>query len=199
MQNKLQELTDQLYNQGLAKGREEGERLLSEAKAQAEAIVAAAREQAAGIVSDAEKSAAELRSKAEADVRMASAQALQATKADIENLVVAKIAAQKATSDPEFLKDIILKVAERFSATEGADIALVLPESMKEKLEPWVAGSLSKALGAPVDASFSKKIAGGFTIGPKDGSYFVSMTDKTFDSLICEYLRPVTRKLLFGE
>ncbi|MBP5558735.1 MAG: hypothetical protein J6X71_03105 [Bacteroidales bacterium] len=199
MQNKLQELTDQLYNQGLAKGREEGGRILSEARAQADSILAAAREQAAGIVADAEKSAADLKVKAEADVRMASAQALQATRSDIENLVLAKISSQNATADPEFLKEIILKVAERFSATEGTDIALVLPESMKNQLEPWVASSLSKALGATVQASFSKKIAGGFTIGPKDGSYFVSMTDKTFDALICEYLRPVTRKLLFGE
>ena len=28
MQNKLQELTEQLYNEGLAKGREEGDRYL---------------------------------------------------------------------------------------------------------------------------------------------------------------------------
>ena len=199
MQNKLQELTDQLYNQGLAKGREEGERYLEQAKREAEATVAAARHEAEEILAGAEKDARDLKSKAEADIRMASAQALQATRKDIENLVVAKIAAQNATSDPAFLKEIILKVAERFSATEGADIALVLPEGLRAELEPWVKGSLAKALGSPVEASFSKKIAGGFTIGPKDGSYFVSMTDKTFDALICEYLRPVTRKILFGE
>ena len=50
-----------------------------------------------------------------------------------------------------------------------------------------------------MNASFSKKIAGGFTIGPKDGSYFISLTDETFKELISEYLRPATRKLLFGE
>ena len=199
MQNKLQELTDQLYNQGLAKGREEGERILAESRQKADSLLDSARKQADGIIADAQKAAAELKSKAEADIRMASTQALQATKSDIENLVISKIGAQSATSDPDFLKEIILKVAERFSATEGADIALLLPESMKEKLEPWVADSLSKALGTPVQANFSKKISGGFTIGPKDGSYFVSMTDKTFDALISEYLRPVTRKLLFGE
>ncbi|MBO4476087.1 MAG: hypothetical protein J5737_05165 [Bacteroidales bacterium] len=199
MQNKLQELTDQLYNQGLAKGREEGDRILAEARAQAETIIADARSKADGIVAGAEQSAREIKEKAEADVRMASAQALQATRSDIENLILAKLSSQSATSDPEFLKTIILKVAERFSATEGADISLVLPESLKSQLEPWVASSLSKELGSPVQATFSKKIAGGFTIGPKDGSYYVSMTDKTFDALICEYLRPVTRKLLFGE
>ncbi|MBR5430886.1 MAG: hypothetical protein IK119_00710 [Bacteroidales bacterium] len=199
MQNKLQELTDQLYNEGLAKGREEGERLLEEARAQAAKTVEDARNEAAVIIAKAEKNAADLRSKAEADVRMASAQALQATRKSIEDLIVTKAAGQAPVSDPEFLKEIIRSVAEKFSATEGTDIALVIPESLQAKLEPWVKGELAKELASPVEVSFSKKLSGGFTIGPRDGSYYISFSDKTFNELIAEYLRPVTRKLLFGE
>ena len=199
MQTKLQELTEQLYNEGLAKGRQEGDRYLEEARLKSSAILDEARARAAGIIEAAEKEAADLRSKAEADIKMASAQALQATRKDIENLIVTKASSQTATSDPEFLKQIILAVASKFSSQEGADIALVLPSALKEKLEPWVQGELAKTLSAGVQAEFSKKIAGGFTIGPKDGSYFISFTDKTFEGLIAEYLRPVTRKLLFGE
>ena len=44
--NKLQELTDKLYNDGLSKGREEGERLLEEARSQAGEIIAKARKEA---------------------------------------------------------------------------------------------------------------------------------------------------------
>ena len=199
MQNKLQELTDQLYNEGLAKGREEGERLLEEARAQAAKTVEDARNEAADIIAKAEKSAADLRSKAEADVRMASSQALQATRKSIEDLIVTKVAGQAPVSDPEFLKDIIRSVAEKFSATEGTDIALVLPESLQAKLESWVKAELAKELASPIEVSFSKKLSGGFTIGPRDGSYYISFSDKTFNELIAEYLRPVTRKLLFGE
>jgi len=199
MQNKLQELTQQLYDEGLAKGREEGDRYLEQARQEADKTVAQARERAEQIIEQARKSADDLRQKAESDVRTAAAQALQATRKDVENLIIAKVGAQKAVSDPEFLKEIIRTVASRFTASEGPDVSLVLPQALQEKLEPWVKGELSKALGAPVEASFSKKIGGGFTIGPKDGSYFISMTDKTFDALIAEYLRPVTRKLLFGE
>lgn len=198
MQNKLQELTEQLYNEGLSKGRQEGDRYLEEAKANAAGIIAEAESKAAAIVSKAEKDASDLKSKAEADIRMASSQALQATRKDIENLIVAKVASQNATSDPEFLKKIIMAVAERFSAESG-DLSLVLPESLKAELEPWIEGKLSKVLASPVEARFSKKLSGGFTISPKDGSYYISFTDKTFDELIAEYLRPVTRKLLFGE
>ena len=78
-------------------------------------------------------------------------------------------------------------------------MSLVLPESLRAKLEPWVSSELASLLSVPVEAGFSKKISGGFTIGPKDGSYFISFSDTTFDELIAEYLRPVTRKLLFGE
>ena len=201
MSNKLQELTERLYQEGLSKGKEEGEQLLARAREDAARIVAEARQQAAGIVADAQKQADDLREKTSSDVKMASAQCLQATKKDIEDLLVGAVSAEsvnKQLSDPDFLKKIIQSVAERFSATESADLSLILPASLQQELEPWLAGELTKALGTQPKASFRKKVAGGFSIGPKDGSWFVSLTDETFQALIAEYLRPVTRKLLFG-
>ena len=70
--------------------------------------------------------------------------------------------------------------------------------SPQKDLEPFATKELSKILGAGVEASFSKKVSGGFKIGPKDGGYFVSFTEETFTQLISEYLRPTTKKLLFG-
>ena len=201
MSNKLQELTEKLYNEGLSKGKEEGEQLLARARSEAGDIVAAARKEADEIVAAARKEADDLREKTASDVKMASAQCLQATRKDIEDLLVGAVSADsvnKSLSDPDFLKKIITTVAERFSATESADLALILPASLQQELEPWVAGALAKALGNTPKAEFSKKVGGGFSIGPKDGSWFVSMTDETFRELIAEYLRPMTRRLLFG-
>lgn len=201
MQNKLQELTDKLYNEGLSKGKAEGEQILADAQQQAEKIVAEAQKKAEAIVAKAEKDAADLKLKVDSDLKMASSQCLQATKKDIENLVISKAVDAKvdaALASSDFVKEVIKAVAEKFSAEESADLALVLPESMKKELEPFVAGELAKAVKGEVAASFSKKISGGFTIGPKDGGYFVSLTDETFKELISEYLRPVTKKILFG-
>ena len=199
MQNKLQELTDQLYEQGLAKGRQDGDRYLAQARHTADETVAAARKQAEEILQAAREEADALRAKAESDVRMASQQALQATRSDIENMIVARLTDKPVMSDPDFLKEIIRAVARNFSASETSDMALVLPEALRAQLEPWIKGELSRELAKPVEVSFSKKNSGGFTIGPKDGSYFISMTDKSFAALIAEYMRPTTRKLLFGE
>lgn len=201
MSNKLQELTDKLYNEGLSKGKEEGELLLAQARVEADKIRATGKREAALMVAEAEKTAAALKEKAESDIRMASAQSLQATRKDIEDLLVNAVISDKvskALADKDFVKEIIRAVAEKFSSSEATDIGLVLPASMKKDLEKWVSGELGKALGKEVKAEFSKKIQGGFTIGPKDGSWFVSLTDETFRELIAEYLRPVTRKILFG-
>ena len=82
MQTKLQELTEQLYNEGLAKGRQEGDRYLEEARLKSSAILEEARARAAGIIEAAEKEAADLRSQAEADRKMGSVQAIKAKRKD---------------------------------------------------------------------------------------------------------------------
>ena len=199
--DKLQELTQKLYDEGLAKGKQEGEAVLQKAVEEAGSIVKKAQEEAEAIIARARKEADDFKVKVEGDVKMASMQALQATRADIENLVVAKAVNEpvaKALSSEEYIKGIITAVAQKFSAEEAADLSLVLPESLKAGLEPFVKNELGKLLGKGVDASFSKKLAGGFKIGPKDGGYFVSLTDDTFKDLIGAYLRPATKSLLFG-
>ena len=198
--DKLQELTQKLYEEGLSKGKQEGEAILSKAKADAEAIVKKANEEAEAILAKARKEADDLRVRVEGDVKTASAQALQATKADIESLIVAKAVepAGKALSEADFLKSIITEVAKHFSAQESQDLALILPEKLQKELEPFVKGELAKTVGKGVEASFSKKMAGGFSIGPKDGSYFISLTEESFKALIGEYMRPATKKILFG-
>ena len=198
--DKLQELTQKLYEEGLSKGKLEGEALLAKAQMEADELVKKAKEEAVAIIEKAQKEAADYKVKMEGDVKMASTQALQATKAGIEGLIVAKAVepVKEQLSGAAFLKEIITTVAQRFSTQESTDISLVLPEKLQKELEPFVKGELAKTLGKGVEASFSKKVAGGFKIGPKDGSYFISLTDDAFQALIGDYLRPATKKILFG-
>ena len=199
--DKLQELTQKLYNEGLSKGKEEGQAVLAKAQAEAAAIVKKAQEEAAAILAQAQKEAQDYKIKVEGDVKMASVQALQATRSGIENLIVAKAVnapVKEALSSADFLKGIIEAVAKNFSAQESTDLALVLPEKLQKELEPFVKNELTKTLGKGVEATFAKKINGGFKIGPKDGSYFISLTDESFQELIGDYLRPTTKEILFG-
>ena len=204
MQNKLQELTDKLYNEGLSKGKQEGEAILNEAKAKAGEIIAQARAEAAKILSDAGKEAEEMKSKVTGDLKMAAAQSISAARQEIENLLIGKVADKDidaALSSADFVKQIITVVAKAFdpASSEPADLSVVLPESLKKEVEPFLRKELASALGSEIEVSFSKKISGGFTIGPKGEGWFVSFTDETFRELISAYLRPATKKILFGE
>ena len=170
-------------------------------KVQADEMIAKAQAEAAQIVAAAQKQADEIRTKTSSDIKMAASQSIAATKKDIETLIVGKMtdeAVKKTLASADFVKDIIKAVAAKFTTDGPVDISLVLPESLKADLEPFATKELAKILGAGVEASFSKKVSGGFKIGPKEGGYFVSFTDETFDELISEYLRPATKKILFG-
>lgn len=198
--NKLQELTEQLYNMGLAKGRIEGDKYLDDAKAKAAQIVKDAQSQAEKIIADAEKKAADIAAESASDVKTASFQALEATRNDIINAISAKIVdapVEKALASDEFTKELIMTVARNFS-TEGAkQMSIVLGEN--SKLQAYVEKEVSAAVGEGIDVSLSKNVGGGLRIGPADGSYYISLSEDTFKQLICEYLRPITRKTLFGE
>lgn len=175
---------------------------MARANARAEEIIAQAQAQAEAIVGKAEKEAADLRQKTASDVKMAAGESITATKQAIEKLVVGKMTeapVKAALNDTAFIKEIIKAVAQGFCSQQSADLEMVLPESLKAELEPFVEKELSALLGRGISANFSRKIGGGFNIGPKDGGWFISFTDETFIELISAYLRPASRKILFGE
>ena len=177
---------------------------MNEAKAKAGEIIAQAKAEAAKILSDAGKEAEEMKSKVTGDLKMAAAQSISAARQEIENLLIGKVADKDidaALSSADFVKQIITVVAKAFdpASSEPADLSVVLPESLKKEVEPFLRKELASALGSEIEVSFSKKISGGFTIGPKGEGWFVSFTDETFRELISAYLRPATKKILFGE
>ena len=202
MQNKLQELTDKLYNEGLAKGKQEADNLLASARKQAEEIVAQAKGQAAKILADANREAEELKVRVAGDVKMASGQTIAALRQQIEGMIEAKAvggAVDAALADGKFMGKLIETVAAAFSAGGAAkSLEVILPEAMKGTLDKFVKQAIGSELAKGLEFGFSDDIAGGFRIAPKDGGYYIDFSDESFKALLGEYLRPATKKILFG-
>lgn len=203
MQDKLQELTDKLYNEGLSKGKHDGEELLQKAHAEADRIVSDARAEAARIIAQANKEAEETRTKVEADLKMAANQSFAVTKQEIEKMVVARIAEQGVKANlnsADFVKQLIGDVVKAFNPQNASpvDLDLILPESLKAEVEPFVRNQIAQQFKSEVRIDFSKKMNGGFKVSPKDGGYMLQFTDEEFKQLIANYLRPATKKILFG-
>ena len=203
MQNKLQELTDKLYNEGLSKGKQDGEELLQKAKAESESIIAQAKAEAERIVAQANKEAEELRTKVMADVKMAATQSVAVTKQEIEKMVVTRTAAEGVKANmgnAASVKELILSVVKAFNPQNASpvDLSLILPESLKAEVEPFVKNEIANQFKGEVKVDYSKKMNGGFKVAPKDGGYVLQFTDEEFQNLVANYLRPATKKILFG-
>ena len=202
MQDKLQELTDKLYNEGLSKGKQDGEELLQKAHAEADNIVAKAKAEAEQIIAQANKDAEELKTKVAADVKMAATQSIAVTKQEIEKMVVTKAAAEgvkQSLSKADFTKEMIMSIVKAFNPQNASpvDLNFILPESLKAEVEPFVKNEIAQQFKGDVKVDYSKKMNGGFKVAPKDGGYQLQFTDEEFTQLIANYLRPATKKILF--
>ena len=114
MENKLQQLTQKLYDEGLEKGRAEAERLVSEAKSEAAKIIADAKAEAEAIVKAAEAKAEDTAKNSMTEIALAGKQAVARIKEEISSLIAAEStfsAVKAANLDPEFVKAMLLSVA----------------------------------------------------------------------------------------
>lgn len=199
MQNKLQELTEKLYNEGLSKGKTDGEAFLQKAKEDAEAIIAQAKKEAEQIIAKANKDAEDLKNKVSSDIALSSKKAIAATRQSIESLIITKATTSNvstALSSEDFVKELIKASVAAFS--KDTSLEITLSETAKSSLVDYINTEIAAAFNNGVEIKYNKKIAAGFTVGSKDEAYFVNFTDEAFEAIISEYLRPATKKILFG-
>ena len=196
-------MTDKLYNEGLSKGKQEGEEMLAKARQEADVIVSQAKAEAERIIAQANKEAEELKTKVNTDIRMAAKQSIAVTKQEIEQMLVTKAAQQgvgQALSSADFSKELITSVVKAFNPQNASPVALdmILPESLKAQLDPFITAEIAKAFNGEIRVDYSKKMNGGFKVSPREGGYMLQFTDEEFTQLIANYLRPATKKILFG-
>ena len=196
MDAKIQELTEKIYNEGVKQGQVEADRLIAEAEARAKKIEADATARAEEIIKSAEHRSSGLKKNTESELRLYTAQLIDSLKSSISNQIqgeVAKNSVQALSSDPSFVREFILKLAERFDLTRGIEISTADAEGLqayftshaKSLLESGV--SIRSVAGKPTD----------FTVAPKDGSFKVQFGEAEFIELFKSFLRPEMNRMLF--
>lgn len=197
MENKLQHLTQKLYNEGLEKGRVEADRLVEQANAQAAKILREATAKAEKIVADATTKAEELTRNTRSEVVLASRQSLAALKEQIQTMVSTGALAGplgELSLDADFLGELLAEVVKKWDAA-----IVTLPEKLEQKFQQAVKGSLGAILGKRVELRYASGLESGFTIEPDRGGYRIDFTDKDFRALVGNFLRPKVAQLLWDE
>ncbi|MDR2891436.1 MAG: hypothetical protein LBV18_07600 [Alistipes sp.] len=204
MTDKLNSLTQRLYEEGLSKGRAEGDRILSEAENRAKSIVAEAETRAREIERKAAAQAEELRKNTMTEIAMAGRQAVSALKGEITDLIVAKSVeggVKKAGVDPAFVKEMLVAVAKNWQGASSDKITLtaLLPEAKRAELESAFKDSVAGLLAEGVEVGYSPAVGSGFRVGEKGGGYYIGFSDENLEALLGGYLRERVSEILFGK
>lgn len=204
MENKLQELTRKLYDEGLEKGRADADKLVADAKAEAARLVAEAKAEAEAIVKAAEAKAEDLRKNSMAEISLAGKQAVAKLKEQVAEMIIAKSTVEgvkAANLDAEFVKKMLIEVAHNWNGASSESVSLeaLLPEAKKAELDAAMEKSAKELLAAGVEVGYSKSVKSGFKVGAKNGGYYISFSDEDFNALLGEYLRDKVAALIFGK
>ncbi len=202
MENKLQELTRKLYDEGLEKGRTEAERLVAEARDEAEKILSEARSEAENIVKKAEVKAEDVGKNTMTEIALAGKQAVAKIKSEIASMIIARTTSEgvkAAAMDGEFLKGMLLEVARNWNGAEAGRVELkaLLPEAQREKLDKAFESAAKDLLAKGIEVGYSKNVKSGFKVAEKEGGYYISFSDADMEALLGEYLRERVSQMLF--
>jgi len=204
MQNKLQELTEKIYQEGISKGNTEAEAIISNARKEADNIISGAKKEADEILKEARKKSEEILSNGKAELKLSSKQAINALKQQITDLINGEIihsSVSSAFDDLQFIQRIIEQAVKNWDAgsAEIPEITVLVPKNDEKKLIEYFIKSGKELLDKGLEIKANETIKTGFQISPKDGSYKISFTENDFTNFFKQYLRPRLVKLLFED
>ena len=196
MENKIQELTEKIYAEGVEKGKAEADRLVCEAKDNAAEIVKKAQAEAEAIIAAAKKKAEELEANTRSEIKLYGTQAVGALKSEIATVVtdtIVKSAVKEALAG-DTVKAMLVKIAERWNSDE----ALVISTAEADALKAYFAKNAKALLDKGVEIKQVNGMKTLFSIAPADGSYKVNFGEAEFEAFFKSFLRPQMVELLFS-
>ena len=196
MENKIQELTDRIYREGVERGNEEAKKLIEKAQKEAHDIIENARKEAESLMSAARKSADELAENTKSELHLFANQSVNALKSEIATLLTDKIVSAEVknfVSDKDYLNAFIVALASKWSVNEP----IVISAEDAENLKSYFVAHAKELLNKGVKIEQVNGIKTLFSISPADGSYKVNFGEEEFMNYFKEFLRPQLLDMLF--
>lgn len=193
---KIQELTEKIYREGVEKGQAEADRIINEAKETAAQIIADAKKKAAEIEAAGKKSVVEMEANTKNELKLYTAQSLSALKSEIANVLTASTIGQavdQLVADKDFLCKFTVALASKWVENEP----IVIESADADTLKAYFAKEAKAILDKGVSIEKVNGCSALFTIQPTDGSYKVSFGKEEFEDYFKSFLRPQLVQMLF--
>ncbi len=193
---KIQELTDKLYREGVEKGAAEGHRLVEQAQAEAARLMEDARKEAESIVAKARRQAQETEENTKSELRLYAGQALEALKSEIVNVMSDKLVSDTVDgllTDKDFMGSFMVALARNWADGGGLVISAADAAGLTAYFKAKAKNLLDK--GVRIEKVNGKEAA--FSVAPADGAYKVNFGKDEFEAYFKEFLRPKLVEMLF--
>lgn len=196
MNTKIQELTDIIYNEGVAKGQAQADQILAQANEQAQKLISDARKEADSILAAARKESADNAENVRKELKLYSAQAVEALKSEIATVITDKIVSDTVkgfTANQDVFNEFILKIAQEWGKNQNIEIQAADADAIRK----YFTAHAKQLLDGGVRISQVNGRAAEFSIQPADGSYKVNFGAEEFENWFKSILRPQLVETLF--
>lgn len=198
MEVHLEQLIEQIKNDGVAAAETEAATIVDSAKAQAEKIVADAKAQAEKIIADAKAETERMTKSSEDAIAQAGRNLLISFRESIARELKAITAENVgAVYSSESLAKIIVSAVESFADNPDAEsVAVMLNSNDLEKLEQSLLAALKQKLSGGITLKASDNFDGGFRIAVNDSGAYYDYSAEAVVEMLSNYLSPKVAKIL---
>ena len=195
MDNKVQEITDRIYHEGVEKGKAEAQKIIAAAQAEKAVLLKKAQQEAEKIVADAKKFAEELNRNTQSELQLYAGRAVEALKTEIAGLLTETIVdfAVNETVNNEWLQQLMLSLATEWVTKEN----VVIQTADADALIKYFANRAKNLLNSGVYIEQVNGKPATFAIMPADKGYKVQFGEAEFAAYFKEFVRPQLVKLIF--
>lgn len=198
MEVQLQQLIEQIKQEGVAEAEAQAKDIVDAAKLDAEKIIADANAQAEKIVASAKAETERMTKSSEDAIRQAGRNLLisfrESVARELENIVGENVSAVYSS---DALPQLIISIVENWASNPDAeDIAVILNSGDLEKLEKALLAALNEKMIKGVTLKANDNFDGGFRIAVNNGSAYYDYSADAVVDMLSNYLSPRVYELL---
>ncbi len=194
MDVKLENLIDKIKKEGVEEAKQQSEEIIKNANKEADRIVREAKKRAEKIVEEAKEQTQRFQQNAELAIKQAARDSELLLKERIIEVFDAILKREVSeTLKPDFLKEIILKIVDKW---KGSETEITVSKEDKKKLEELLFSRMRKELKNKITIRAREEMPHGFCAGLKDGNVYYDFSDEAISTLLNSFVNQRLRKIL---
>ena len=203
MEDKIRQLTDKLYEEGLQKGKAESDKMISDAKQKVEEMIADAQKKSAEIIANAKKRDSEMAVVAMDELNVAAQKVVSDSREAVKNMLSTMTISEDTKAvfnNNDFVGGLIASIVENWSKQDpNSAIAISIPESSKQELDKFIASRTFENLKKGIEIKTDSKVLNGFRIASDKTGFYIGFSDEQFNNFFNGYLREKVSQIIFGQ